>query len=281
MEKKALGRGIGALIPEKPLEEHERILYVPIDRIKPNPYQPRQVFDTEGLNDLIQSIKEKGVIQPVLVRAQGPYYELIAGERRFRAAKSLQIKEIPVIIKNVSDEESLELSLIENVQREQLNPIEEARAYQHLIDKFGITQEKISEAVGKSRASVANSLRLLSLPQEIQKEISAGRISFAHGKVLLEVEDINLQRTFAWKIVSHGLTVKELENLVKQKCPIRKKIIKRTKTIDPSISMLEDGLQHLLGTKVRIIKGRKRGQIQIEFYSSEDLQRILKIMHRA
>jgi len=281
MEKKALGRGIGALIPEKPLEEHERILYVPIDRIKPNPYQPRQVFDTEGLNDLIQSIKEKGVIQPVLVRAQGPYYELIAGERRLRAAKSLQIKEIPVIIKNVSDEESLELSLIENVQREQLNPIEEARAYQHLIDKFGITQEKISEAVGKSRASVANSLRLLSLPQEIQKEISAGRISFAHGKVLLEVEDINLQRTFAWKIVSHGLTVKELENLVKQKCPIRKKIIKRTKTIDPSISMLEDGLQHLLGTKVRIIKGRKRGQIQIEFYSSEDLQRILKIMHRA
>lgn len=279
MQKKALGRGISALIPEKPLEEHERIIYAPIDDIKPNPYQPRQTFDEEGIKELVRSVKEKGVIQPILVRRSGPYYELIAGERRLRAAKVLQMKEIPIIIKNVSDQESLELSLVENVQREQLNPIEEAHAYQHLIDKFGITQEKISEVVGKSRPSVTNSLRLLNLPHEIQDEIVKGRISFAHGKVLLEIEDINLQRNLAWRIISHGLSVKELEALVKQKCPIRPKV-KRSKKIDPETNLLEERLQHLLGTKVRIIKGHKRGNIQIEFYSSDDLQRIINIMHK-
>jgi len=281
MQKRALGRGLSALIPEKILEEKERIIYIPIHEVKPNPYQPRQIFKQEELEELIQSIKEKGVIQPILVRRIGPHYELIAGERRLRAAKSLQINEIPAIVKDVSDEESLELSLIENVQREQLNPIEEARAYQHLIDKFDITQEKISETVGKSRASVANSLRLLKLPQEIQEEITKGRISFAHGKVLLEIDDINLQRNLAWKIVSHGLSVKELESLVKQKCPIRGKTKKLAKVGDPAVMAMEENLQHLFGTKVKINKGRKRGNIQIEFYSHEDLNRIFKIIHRS
>ncbi|MCM8763065.1 MAG: ParB/RepB/Spo0J family partition protein, partial [Candidatus Omnitrophica bacterium] len=188
--------------------------------------------------------------------------------------------EIPAIVKEVSDEESLELSLIENVQREQLNPIEEAHAYQHLMEKFGITQEKISETVGKSRASIANSLRLLKLPQEIQEEIIQGRISFAHGKVLLEIEDINLQRNLAWKIVAHGLSVKELEALVKQKCPIRQKAKRALHHTDPNIMAWEESLQHLLGTKVKINQGRKRGNILIEFYSSQDLQRIINILHK-
>jgi len=281
MQKRALGRGLSALIPEKVLEEKERIVYIPIHEVKPNPYQPRKIFSQEELEELVQSIREKGIIQPILVRRMGPHYELIAGERRLRASKLLQVNEIPAIIKDVSDEESLELSLIENVQREQLNPIEEAYAYQHLIDKFGITQERISETVGKSRASVANSLRLLKLPQEIQEEITKGRITFAHGKVLLEIEDINLQRNLAWKIISHGLSVKELENLVKQKCPIRPRTKKSQKTADPATMAIEESLQHLLGTKVKLNKGRKRGNIQIEFYSDADLQRIIGIMHKS
>ncbi|MCM8771382.1 MAG: ParB/RepB/Spo0J family partition protein [Candidatus Omnitrophica bacterium] len=280
MQKRALGRGIGALIPEKIIEEKERIIYLPTEAVRPNPYQPRKIFNQAELEELIQSIKEKGVIQPILVRRVGPHYELIAGERRLRAAKSLQINEIPAIVKEVSDEESLELSLIENVQREQLNPIEEAHAYQHLMEKFGITQEKISETVGKSRASIANSLRLLKLPQEIQEEIIQGRISFAHGKVLLEIEDINLQRNLAWKIVAHGLSVKELEALVKQKCPIRQKAKRALHHTDPNIMAWEESLQHLLGTKVKINQGRKRGNILIEFYSSQDLQRIINILHK-
>jgi len=280
MQKRALGRGLSALIPERAVvEEREKIVYIPAHEVKPNPYQPRKIFSQEELEELVQSIKEKGVIQPILVRRMGPHYELIAGERRLRAAKSLQINEIPAIVKDVSDEESLELSLIENVQREQLNPIEEAHAYQHLIDKFGVTQERISETVGKSRASVANALRLLKLPQEIQEEITRGRISFAHGKVLLEVDDINLQRNLAWKIVSHGLSVKELESLVNQKCPIRPRK-KNPRPVESTVLAMEEGLQHLLGTKVKINKGRKRGDIKIEFYSNEDLERIFKIIHK-
>ncbi|MCM8779858.1 MAG: ParB/RepB/Spo0J family partition protein [Candidatus Omnitrophica bacterium] len=280
MQKRALGRGLSALIPERALEEKERIIYLPVEEVRPNPYQPRKIFSQEELEELTQSIKEKGVIQPILVRKSGPHYELIAGERRLRAAKSLQINEIPAIVKDVSDEESLEISLIENVQREQLNPIEEAHAYQHLIDKFGITQEKISETVGKSRASVANSLRLLKLPQEIQEEITKGRISFAHGKVLLEIDDINLQRNLAWKIVSHGLSVKELETLVNQKCPIRPRK-KFPKPLEPTVQAMQERLQHLFGTKVEIHKGRKRGHIQIEFYSSQDLERIFNLLHKS
>ncbi|MFH0739060.1 MAG: ParB/RepB/Spo0J family partition protein [Candidatus Omnitrophota bacterium] len=276
MERKALGKGISALIPERVTEAHqEKIIYAPLEQVRPNPLQPREDFDSQGMEDLIQSIKEKGIIQPVLVRRQGDYYELIAGERRLRAAKSLNLKEIPVIIKEAKDRDSLELSLIENIQRQKLNPIEEARAFQYLIDKFELTQEKLSEVLGKARSSVANTLRLLMLPKEIQDEIKKGRISFAHGRVLLEIEDVNLQRRLTQEIISQGLSVRELENLVKARRPKgAKRNMKASLPREPYIAVLEEELQHILATKIRISKQKKRGHIMIEFYSPQDLERI-------
>ncbi len=280
MERKALGKGITALIPEKELEKEgkDKIIYVQTEQIKPSPYQPREEFDNQSLEELTQSIKEKGVIQPLLVRRMGEYYELIAGERRLRAANILNFKEIPVIIKDVDDRDALELSLIENIQREGLNPIEEAHAYQYLIDKFTVTQEKLSEVLGKARVTITNTLRLLRLPQEIQEEIKKGRISFAHGKVLLEIEDANQQRRLAQEVISKGLSVKELENLIKRYRPKIPKSKMRPSTREPYIAILEEELQHILATKVRISKRKKRGHILIEFYSQEDLERIVNIL---
>jgi ParB family chromosome partitioning protein len=276
MERKALGKGISALIPESELSSQERVIYVKLEQIKPSPFQPREDFDSQSLEELTQSIREKGVIQPVLARRRGDYYELIAGERRFRAANLLNLKEIPVIIKDVEDEDSLELSLIENIQRQDLNPIEEARAYQYLIDKFNLTQEKMSVVLGKSRVSVTNTLRLLKLPQEIQEDMRKGRISFAHGRALLEIEDPNQQRRLAQNIISNSLSVRELENLIKLRRLKLPKQRMRPSSREPYLTVLEEELQHVLATKVRINKKKKRGHISIEFYSQEDLERIVQ-----
>ena len=207
MERKGLGRGLGALIPEReqPGHQKEKIVYLPLEQILPNPYQPRENFAPESLDDLTASIKEKGIIQPILVRVTPIGYELIAGERRLRAARSLSIKEIPAIIKEAKNEESLEIALIENIQRQNLNPIEEAHAYKHLMDKFSFTQEKIAQTIGKARVSVANTLRLLKLPLEIQEMLRKNLLSFGHGKVLLEVQDAHRQQALARKVVSNGL----------------------------------------------------------------------------
>lgn len=277
MERRALGRGISALIPEKEKEEtvENKIINVQTGQIQPNPFQPREDFSEESIAELAQSIKEKGVIQPLLVRRKGDNYELIAGERRLRAANLLNLKEIPIIIKDVSDQDSLELALIENVQRENLNAIEEAHAYQYLIDKFQLTQEKISEVLGKARVSITNTLRLLKLPQEIQLEIKKGRLSFAHGKALLEIDDANQQRSLAAQVISADLSVKELENLIKSRRIRGPKRQIGHSVRDPYVAVLEEELQHLLATKVRVSKRRKRGHILIEFYSQEDLERIL------
>ncbi|MFA5095893.1 MAG: ParB/RepB/Spo0J family partition protein [Candidatus Omnitrophota bacterium] len=278
MERRALGKGITALIPEKEVIAKNEIIYVQSAQIKPNPFQPREEFDQEHIQELAQSIKEKGVIQPLLVRRKGDDYELIAGERRLRACNSLGLKEIPVIVKDVDDRDSLEYALIENIQRESLNPIEEAHAYQHLMDKFEVTQEKISEALGKARATIANTLRLLKLPHEIQEELKKGRITFAHGRALLELEDANLQRRLTQEIITKGLSVRELENLLKAKRPkgLRRKGAHAAR--EPLVAALEEDLQHALSTKVRISKMKKRGHIFIEFYSQEDLERIATII---
>ncbi len=192
-----------------------------------------------------------------------------------RAATALNFSEIPAIVKNVDDKDSLEISLIENIQRQELNPIEEAQAYQYLIDKFQLTQESVSEVLGKSRETVSNTLRLLGLPQEVQEEIRKNRLSFAHGRTLLSLDDPNQQRRLAHEAISKSLSVRELEVLVKSD---RQKIRKQKtlhKSKEPVIAVLEEGLQHVLATKVRITKGKKRGQIVIEFYSQEDLERLV------
>lgn len=288
MERKALGKGINALFAERELDKTEelphvdkngnkgeRIVYLKLNQIKPNPFQPREYFDPESLEELKQSIKEKGIIQPILVRQKGDSYELIAGERRFRAASLLEMGEVPAIVKEVKDEDSLELALIENIQRQDLNPIEEARAYRYLIEKFQLTQERISEILGKARVSITNTLRLLKLPQEVQEEISNGRLSFAHGRALLELDDPNHQRRLTLEIISKRLSISELDSLIKMNKPRNSFQKIRQTAIDPAVSVYEEALQHSLATKVRINKKKKRGTITIDFYSQGDLERIV------
>jgi len=282
MERKALGKGISALIPTADAEDvqSKKIAFLELGRVKPNPLQPREDFDPESMAELVQSIKEKGLLQPILVRPKGDNYELIAGERRLRAANLLNLKEIPAIIKDVEDRDSLELALIENIQRQELNPIEEARAYQYLIEKFQLTQEEVGDVLGKSRVTITNSLRLLKLPGEIQEEVKSGRISYAHGRALLEIEDINLQRKMVRDIISKSLSVRELETMIKTRRPLAGKSRSgvKSKNIDPQVVILEEQLQQVLATKIRILKNKKRGHIVIEFYSQEDLERIVNKM---
>jgi len=285
MEKRALGRGLGALIPPMPKEKKRvdpgEIAKLKISQINFNPYQPRKEFTKEALQDLTASIKQKGIIQPIVVRRMSnDKYELVAGERRLRAAKTLKMDEVPVVIREIPDEDSLEISLIENIQRESLNPIEEARAYQMLMEKFELTQERVSQVIGKARTTVANILRLLKLPKEIQEEVNKGSLSFAHARTLLEIEDSSLQRNVFRNVVSNSLSVRELENLIRQKMP--KKIRRRSHSVDadPYKADLEEKLKHRLGTKVRIINHKKRGKIEIEYYSNSDLERIIKTIVR-
>jgi ParB family transcriptional regulator, chromosome partitioning protein len=275
MEHRALGKGLNALIPESATEKSSRVLVLNVNQIRPNPFQPRETFSPEEMEELVGSIREKGVIQPVLVRQQPDGYELIAGERRLRAARMLNMQEIPAIVKDVDDKDSLELALIENIQRQNLNAVEEARAYQYLIDKFQMSQDELSQVMGKARVSVTNILRLLKLPMEIQDEIKQGRISFGHGKALLEVEDVNRQRFLTQIAISKSLSVRELENLIKNLRPRKGKLTVKMTSVDPVVAVLENELQQVLATKVRVVKKKKRGHVVIEFYSQEDLERIV------
>ena len=275
MEHRALGKGLNALIPEAESEKGARVLILNVTQIKPNPLQPRENFSPEEMAELVGSIREKGVIQPVLVRTRSDGYELIAGERRLRAARMLNMQEIPAIIKDVDDKDSLELALIENIQRQNLNAIEEARAYQYLIDKFQMSQDELGQVMGKARVSVTNILRLLKLPLEIQDEIKQGRISLGHGKALLEVEDVNRQRFLTQVAISKSLSVRELECLIKNSRPRKNKLTVKMGTVDPVVAVLENELQQALATKVRIVKKKKRGHIVVEFYSQEDLERVV------
>ena len=296
MEKKALGRGLSALIssgrsvedvlkkelPLEPKAGHDKgVLYAELSKLVPNRFQPRTNFEEEPLAELVNSIKEKGVLAPLLVRRQGEKYEIIAGERRWRAAKQLKIDRVPVVIRDVNDQEALVLSIVENIQRQELNPIEEAHAFSRLIKEFSLTQELVAQAVSKDRSTVANILRLLILPLEIQKAISSGKLSFGHGKVLLGLESIPQQIKLTQLILSKSLSVRELENYISSNRFSSLKKRKTPKDKDPYVADLEKQLQQILGTKVKIFAYKKRGKIQIEYYSDEDRERILKILKQA
>lgn len=283
MEKRALGKGLSALIQPKEIESSqlagsgapEAVLQIPISQIRTNRYQPRVEFNTEKLNDLMNSIREKGVVQPVLVRKVSDGYELIAGERRFRAVKALGSEKIPAIIKNVQDVDMLEISLIENIQREELNAIEEANAFQKFITDFGFTQEKIATVLGKDRSTIANILRLLGLPKKIQDHVSSQTISAGHAKALLSLPTENEQLRVCNLIIKKGLSVREAEALaLRRSSGVKKPDNKR----EQGIADLEARLQQLFGTRVKIFHGKKRGRIQIEYYSTEDLNRILDML---
>lgn len=279
--KTALGKGLSALIPEGPVSS--QVNELDINSITPNEYQPRKTIKDSSLNELIESIRSSGVIQPVIVRRVGDNsYQLIAGERRWRAARTAGLKTIPAIIKDVAPVESLELALIENIQREDLNPIEMAEAFQRLIDEFNLTHEELSKKVGKERATVTNYLRLLKLPTEIKSWLADGSLSMGHAKALLQIERPELQVEVARKVIHDGLSVREAEALSKRVSLSGSLTRKAQHTQkDPNIASLEERLMHGLGTKVRLMhRGKKGGRIEIEYYSLEELDRLLEILLR-
>lgn len=281
MENRALGKGLLALIPDKIISDaKESVTYLKTIQIKENSLQPRMNFDSEKLSDLIASVKKQGVLQPILVRKKNDGYEVIAGERRLRAAQALALDEVPVVIKSVTDQEALVLGLIENIQREELNAIEKAQAFQRLIDEFSFTQDSIAQSVGKDRTTVTNLLRLLKLPKEIQRCISSGTLSVGHGRALASIENPQLQKKTFDRTIKKEFSVRQLEHLVRQELS-RAGHHKRPSTSrqkDVYLAAMEEELQRALGTRVRIEQRQKRGRIIIEYYSPDDLERITKVI---
>jgi ParB family chromosome partitioning protein len=280
-KKLALGKGLDALIPDFDASEDREQEYFQceINRIQPNRYQPRRRFSEDELTELSDSIKAQGIIQPLLVRKHSRGYELVAGERRLRAAKKAGLNKVPVIIKSVTDEKLLEISIVENIQREDLNPIEKAQAYHLLISKFNLTQDQAALRVGQSRSAVANFLRLRQLPDQIKESIMRGMLSMGHARALLGCETTS-QQTVAWRaVVSKALSVRETENLVKRLKTEHKK--REPKTPGPEqiyYSDLADELSRRFGTKVQILRHGKKGKVEIEFYNSDDLDRLITLL---
>lgn len=279
-KKSALGKGLGALIPEinEVKEKESSVTEIDINEIMPNEKQPRKKFDEENIKGLAESIKEHGIIQPILVRKEGEYYKIVAGERRWRAARIAGLKKVPVIQKEMTDREMMEISLIENLQREDLNPIEEALAYKKLIEDFNLTQEQIAERVGKSRPVIANSLRLLNLDKRVIDFIIQEKLSEGHGRILASIENKETQFEIAKKIIEDELNVRQTEKIIKNiKEKSNKKSDKPKK--DTYIKEIEEKLMYQLGTKVSISNKKKKGIIEIEYYSKEDLERILDLFN--
>jgi ParB family transcriptional regulator, chromosome partitioning protein len=285
LKRRALGRGLGALIRDTPssvVPPAER--RVPIAEIRPNPRQPRRYFDEERIAELSESIQHQGILQPLVVRKLDDGYELIIGERRFRAAQRAGLERVPVIIKDVSDAESLEMALVENIQREELTPIEEALAYRQLMEEFHLTQEDVANRVGKSRPVVTNLLRVLNLPEEIKDEVDRGHISVGHARALLGLDTPEQQLEMARKIMRQGLSVRETETLVSQSSEPPLSVTAQAPQ-DPSpqgvaihihVAALEEDLMHSLGTKVRLLPKKKGGRIEIEYYSNEELEGLVR-----
>jgi ParB family chromosome partitioning protein len=266
MQKRVLGRGLEALIPS--LKEIVKV--VEINKIVPNKFQPRKNFDAEQMAGLIESIKEDGVLQPIVVKPLGDDYEIIFGERRWRAAKEAGLKAIPIIIREADNKSQLKLALVENLQRAELNAIERAGGYQALVDEFNLSQEDVAKIVGKNRSSVANTLRLLKLPQNIQDEIKKGTISEGHGRVLLSLPPEEREKLYKRLLAGQFFSVRETEQIAHRR--------KKTGKKDAQVQYIEEQMQKALGTKVILKTGRNKGHIIIEYYSDEDLNRILEML---
>lgn len=287
VHKKGLGKGLSALIKE--VEEDslsidpKNIVEMDINTIEPNKSQPRKHFDEISLNELAESIRTYGIIQPIIVKKQNDYYQIIAGERRWRAGRIAGLSKVPVIIKEYSKQEVLEIALIENIQREDLNPMEEAESYKMLIDEFKLSQEQISEKVGRSRSAVANSMRLLNLDKRVQNFVVENKITNGHARALLAIEDASMQFEAAEKVIEEQLSVRQVEALVKTLLEEKpEKIEKETvnKQVDLAYKSIEREFSQIFGTKVQIVNGKKKGKIEIEYYSDEDLDRLLSMVKR-
>lgn len=270
--KKALGKGLSALIPEEVFLE--KVVNLKIEEIHPNRYQPRERFSEEAIEELANSIKEKGLLQPIVVRRSSRGYEIIAGERRLRAMRKLGKTHIPAIIKESNDQESLQLSLIENIQREDLNPLEEAKAYQLLQERFGLTQEQIATATGKARTTITNVLRLLKLSPQIQEFIKKGLLNMSQARSLLSLEKEEERLALCKEIVSKQLSVREIENIIQKRPPSKSKY--KSLFRDPELTSWQEKLQEKIGTRVKIVCKKKGGYILLEFYSPQDLERLIE-----
>ncbi|EJO5348122.1 ParB/RepB/Spo0J family partition protein [Clostridium botulinum] len=278
-KKSALGKGLGALIPEKSQENKENINTISINLIKPNNEQPRKNFDKEKIGYLAQSIKEHGIIQPLVLKKEGNLYTIVAGERRWRAAKLVGIKKIPAVVMDLDDRSVLEISLIENIQRQDLNCIEEAQAYKNLIEEFKITQDTLSIRIGKSRAAIANCMRLLALDKRVQQYLIDGVITEGHGRALLGLKDKELQYELSQTIIDENLSVREIERIIKNIYKENKKSKDtKEKDISPYYKDIKGKLESLFNTKVNLQNNKNKGKIEIEYYSEDDLQRILDIL---
>jgi ParB family transcriptional regulator, chromosome partitioning protein len=299
MSKPALGRGLGALLsgtpplapsPAAPVtstasapDDRERVQRVALGRVRPSPLQPRKDFSAESLRELADSIREQGIVQPLIVRERGGFFELIAGERRWRAAQLLNLPEVPVITREADDRAVLELALIENLQRENLNPLEEALGYAQLGGQFQLTQEEIATKVGKSRAAVANATRLLKLPPLVQSLLREARISVGHAKVILGLADAKDQTLAAERIVKEGLNVRQTEGLIAKLQARGKVSVEPAKPralvpVDSNISRLEEKMREKFGTKVHLKYAHGKGAVEISFFSDDELQRVLEIL---
>ena len=278
-KKKALGRGLGALIPEieRSQERSKDFFYCEIEMIRPNRYQPRMQFSEDELEELCQSIKEQGILQPLLVREENDGFELIAGERRLRAAKKAGLTQVPVVTKRIGDSKLLELSIVENIQRANFNPIEESEAYHRLMTEFSLTQDKVAIRVGKSRSAVANFLRLRQLPDPIKDSIQEGKLSMGHARALLGIEN-STQQMAAWRaVVRKDLSVRETEDLIRSwKGEKKKPKVSRKSSEDLHLLSLADELSRHFGTKVVIKQRGRAGRVEIEFYSNDDLDRLIE-----
>ena len=284
-KKFGLGKGLGALIPEdnnikEEKNENGGIINIELKDIKANKKQPRKFFDNNKLNELAESVKEHGIIQPLILKKEEKGYSIIAGERRYRAAKIAELTEVPALIMDISDEKLLQVSLIENIQREDLNPIEEGLAYERLLKEFALTQEELSKTMGKSRTTITNTMRLLKLDDRVKEYVMEGVISEGHGRAILPLEN-ETQYEIAQKIIDNSLSVRETEKLVKKilNDAVEEKTSERRKPLNPYYKDVRDRLQDHFGTKVNLNANKNKGKIEIEYYSEEDLQRILDIIN--
>lgn len=274
--EKRLGKGLEALISNDGAKARERVERVNTRLLSPNPFQPRKRFSGAKMEELVNSLREKGIIQPILVRPRGDSYEIIAGERRWRAAQELKLEEVPVIVRrDIDDANSLEISLIENIQREELNAVEEATAYKELIDKFEYTLDKVGQMMGKDKTTVSNSLRILALPKETLDLVEEGKISAGHAKALLSAPNDQKRKKVLQAVLKKGLSVRETENMVRR---FGISLARDERKRDVETESVEERLQHRFGTRVVIRHGKKRGRIEIQYFSKEDLDRILRIL---
>lgn len=283
MTAKRLGRGLDALIPSLGVQDDDKVIHIRLNELRANPYQPRKTFSDESIQELAASIKEHGVIQPIIVRKVLRGYEIIAGERRFRASRESGMETIPAVVREFTDQQVMEIALIENLQREDLNAIEIALAYQGLIDQFNYTQEELSMKVGKSRSHIANFLRLLQLPQEIKDDVSRGTLSMGHARAIVGAGDAKKQKELAQLTVKNQWSVRELEEAIQKQSESANKTNKttlKTRRRDPYINQIEEQLRDQFRTAVKVKHNKNRGTIEFTYYTIDDLERLLQLLKK-